>query len=39
MAEPLPLIHFEDIPLVEARAMGRGSRMHPSLYKALREKI
>jgi hypothetical protein len=38
MAEPSP-IHFEDIPLAEARTMGRGPRMAPELYHALKEKI
>jgi hypothetical protein len=27
MAQELPVIHFEDIPLAEARTMGRGPRM------------
>jgi hypothetical protein len=39
MAEPLPPIHFEEIPLAEARTMGRGPRMNPELYHALKEKI
>jgi hypothetical protein len=39
MAEPLPPIHFEDIPLAEARSLGRGPRMNPELYHALKEKI
>jgi hypothetical protein len=39
MAEPLPPIHFEDIPLAEARTMGRGPRMDPELYHAFKEKI
>lgn len=38
MAEPPP-IHFEDIPLAEARTMSRGSRMNPELYQALKEKL
>lgn len=38
MAEPPP-IHFEDIPLAEARTMSRGPRMNPELYQALKEKI
>jgi hypothetical protein len=38
MADQSP-IQFEDIPLAEARTMGRGPRMHPALYNALREKI
>jgi hypothetical protein len=39
MAEPSPNIHFEDIPLAEARTMGRGPRMDSELYRAFREKI
>jgi hypothetical protein len=39
MAEPLSPIHFEDIPLDEARRMGRGPRMAPELYQAFKEKI
>jgi hypothetical protein len=39
MAEPQSPIHFEDIPLDEARRMGRGPRMDPQLYHALREKL
>jgi hypothetical protein len=39
MAQQPPPIHFEDIPLDEARTMSRGPRMHPALYNALREKI
>ena len=39
MAEPLPPIQFEDIPLAQARTMGRGPRMNPELYHALKEKI
>jgi hypothetical protein len=38
MAEQPP-IHFEDIPLVEARRMSRGPRMDPTLYQALKGKI
>jgi hypothetical protein len=30
---------FEDIPLDEARRMGRGPRMDPTLYQALKGKI
>ena len=30
---------FEDIPLEEARRMGRGPRMEPLLYDTLRQKI
>jgi hypothetical protein len=36
--EPLA-IHFEDLPLAEARTMGRGPRMDPELYHAFKEKI
>src|SRR5688500_997919 len=32
-------IQFEDVPLDEARRMGRGPRMDPYLYQALKEKI
>jgi hypothetical protein len=32
-------IQFEDVPLEEARRMGRGPRMDPTLYQALKEKI
>jgi hypothetical protein len=39
MAEPIPQIHFEDIPIEIARAMGRGPRMDPGLYRAFKEKI
>ena len=39
MAEPLPQIHFEDIPIDVARAIGRGPRMDPGLYHSLKEKI
>jgi hypothetical protein len=39
MAEPLPPIHFEDIPIEEARRMGRGPRMDPQLYQELRRRI
>jgi hypothetical protein len=39
MAEPLPSIQFEDVPLDEARRMGRGPRMEPMLYDTLRQKI
>jgi hypothetical protein len=34
-----PSIEFEDIPLEEARKMGRGPRMDPILYTALKSKI
>jgi hypothetical protein len=39
MAQPPPPIHFEDIPLAEARTMGRGPRMDPELYQAFKEKL
>jgi hypothetical protein len=39
MAEPLPPFQFDDIPLAEARTMGRGPRMDPELYQAFKEKI
>ena len=34
MAQQPPPIHFEDIPLAEARTMGRGSQVDPELYHA-----
>jgi hypothetical protein len=39
MAQQPTSIAFQDIPLAEARRMGRGSRMDPELYHALKEKI
>jgi hypothetical protein len=39
MAQQLPAIHFEDIPLAQARTMGRGPRMDPELYQAFKDKI
>jgi hypothetical protein len=39
MAQHVPPIHFEDIPLAQARTMGRGPRMDPELYQAFKEKI
>jgi hypothetical protein len=39
MAQQLPSIHFEDIPLAHARTIGRGLRMDPELYQAFKEKI
>jgi hypothetical protein len=39
MAEQSPSIQFEDIPLEQARTMGRGPRMDPELYQAFKEKI
>jgi hypothetical protein len=39
MAEPRPPIQFEDVPLEEARRMGRGPRMDPQLYQELRTRM
>src|ERR687895_1475310 len=39
MAESPPPIQFEDVPIDEARRMGRGPRMEPMLYETLRQKI
>jgi hypothetical protein len=39
MAEQPPSFQFEDVPLDEARRMGRGPRMEPMLYDTLRKKI
>jgi hypothetical protein len=39
MAQHVPPIHFEDIPIDEARTMGRGPRMGPELYHAFKDKI
>jgi hypothetical protein len=39
MAQQPSPIHFEDIPLEEARRIGRGPRMDSELYQALKEKI
>ncbi len=39
MPQQPPSIHFEDIPLDQARTMGRGPRMDTELYNTLREKI
>ncbi len=39
MAQQSPPIQFEDIPIEEARRMGRGPRMDPQLYQELRSKI
>src|ERR671925_1852508 len=36
--QPSPF-QFDDIPLEEARQMGRGPRMEPMLYDTLRQKI
>ena len=32
-------LHFVDIPLEQARGMGRGPRMEPLLYDTLKKKI
>jgi hypothetical protein len=39
MAEERSPIQFEDVPLDEARRMGRGPRMDPELYQELRTRI
>jgi hypothetical protein len=39
MADDSNGIEFEDIPLEDARRMGRGPRMEPLLYDTLRAKI
>jgi precorrin-4 methylase len=39
MAQQYPTIEFQDIPLKDARTMGRGPRMDPFLYQALKSKI
>ena len=39
MAAESPSIQFEDIPLEEARTMGRGPRMDPVLYQALSTRV
>jgi hypothetical protein len=39
VADPSAPIPFEDIPLADARKMGRGPRMDPVLYHALTVKI
>jgi hypothetical protein len=39
MADPSSPLQFEDVPLEEARRMGRGPRMEPMLYETLRQKI
>src|ERR671925_805017 len=36
--QPSPF-QFDDIPLEQARRMGRGPRMEPMLYETLRQKI
>jgi hypothetical protein len=39
MADHSSPIQFEDIPLDEARRMGRGPRMDPQLYQELKTRI
>jgi hypothetical protein len=39
MADQLSSFQFEDVPLDEARRMGRGPRMEPMLYDTLRQRI
>jgi hypothetical protein len=39
MAEHPPTIQFEDVPLDQARRMGRGPRLDPELYQELRTRI
>jgi hypothetical protein len=39
MADSVPQIHFEDIPIEIARAIGRGPRMDPGLFHILQNKI
>ena len=39
MADSVPAIQFEDIPLEDARSLSRGPRMDPVLYDSLRKKI
>jgi hypothetical protein len=39
MADQSSPVEFEDVPLEEARLMGRGPRMDPGVYHALKEKI
>src|SRR5919205_4368851 len=39
MPEPSSPIEFEEVPLEEARRMGRGPRMEPLLYDTLRQKL
>src|SRR5688572_18009208 len=38
-AQQPPPIQFEDVPLEEARRMGRGPRMDPQLYQELRSRM
>jgi precorrin-4 methylase len=39
MADQAPSFQFEDIPIEEARKIGRGPRMDPEIYHALKENI
>jgi hypothetical protein len=39
MADQSPPIPFEDVPLEQARLLGRGPRMEPLLYDPLTKKI
>jgi hypothetical protein len=39
MADQPSPFQFEDVPLEDARRMGRGPRMEPMLYDTLRQKI
>jgi hypothetical protein len=39
MADQPSPFQFDDIPLDEARRMGRGPRMEPMLYETLRTKL
>jgi hypothetical protein len=39
MAQQVPPIHFEDIPIAQARSMSRGPRMDPELSQAFKEKL
>jgi hypothetical protein len=39
MADDSSPIQFEDIPIDEARRMGRGPRMDPQLYQELKTRI
>jgi hypothetical protein len=39
MADSVPQIHFEDVPIDIARAIGRGPRMDPGLFHTFKEKI
>jgi hypothetical protein len=39
MADQSSPVEFEDVPLDQARLMGRGPRMEPMLYDTLRHKL